>query len=71
MYERKLIPAEFFVLSKDRVMLDKKLPQLYGTQVNADGSLYKCDNLDSVVVRRKNLGLVPLDDYILSINNLK
>ena len=70
MYVKKLINSEMFALSTDRVLVGKNLPQLYGTQLKANGKLFEYDNIDSVIIRRKNLGLLPLDDYILRVNKL-
>lgn len=70
MYNNRQIPAEFYALSTDRLLSDENKPQLYGTQLDSNGKLYKYDNLDSLILRRKLLGLVPLDDYIKKVNNL-
>jgi len=54
------------VILKDRILLDKGLPQKYGTQV-FNNELRKVDNMDSVRVRRKRVGLGPLEEYLASM----
>lgn len=57
------ITNEQMALFEDKILIDDRRPQKYGTQISR-GKLYKVDNMDSVKVRRENLGLEPLEAYL-------
>jgi hypothetical protein len=66
------IRTDDFVLLKDRVLVREGKPQLYGSQVKTDstGLSYPFPIVDEphVNVRRKELGLTPLEDYLQHFN---
>lgn len=51
------LQEQYFAYLYDRIQLVKKLPQLYGTQYNLDGSLYKLSKPETVNERRQKIGL--------------
>ena len=54
-------------LMKDRMMLDKGQPQIYGSQVMMNGAtyeLYDLENPEKVDQRRATVGLGPLSEYL-------
>lgn len=55
------------VMMEDRILMDQRIPQKYGTQIQ-DDKLYKVDNIDSVNVRRERIGLEPLEVYLKEMN---
>jgi len=59
----KLIKPTQIALLRDRILMDNNEPQLYGTQIQ-NGVLHKVDNMDSVKVRRQELGMIPLEEYL-------
>lgn len=63
MFNDSSLNTEMYVLYKDRVLVYQNLPQMYGTQVKG-GKLCKVDNIDSVKIRRNELGLRPLEVYL-------
>ncbi len=63
MFNDGSLNIEMYVLYKDRVLMYQNLPQMYGTQVKG-GKMYKVDNIDSVKIRRNELGLRPLEGYL-------
>ena len=50
---------------KDRILMDKGKPQLYGSQIK-NGKLYTLDSPKTVNERRKEMGLQPIEDYLKS-----
>ncbi len=58
-----LIKPSQIALLRDRIMMDNYEPQLYGTQIQ-NGVLYKVDNMDSVIIRRQKLDMIPLKEYL-------
>ena len=54
------LEAQYLAYLYDRIQLLKKLPQLYGTQYNLDGSLYQLSKPKTVNDRRRKLGLPAL-----------
>lgn len=59
----KVITKQQIALLTDRILMDSSKPQIYGTQIQ-NNQLYKVDNLDSVHIRRKEIGLLPLSEYL-------
>lgn len=60
---------------EDRVLVNKGEAQLYGTQLNIINGLYvakpyKDGNEDAVNVKRAEVGLPPLADYITDVTKL-
>ncbi len=52
---------------EDRVRVNKKLPQLYGTQMRVvDGQRLPqpIENPDDINIRRQEMGLAPIEEYI-------
>ena len=54
-------------IMEDRILMLEGLPQKYGSQFTND-KLYEVDNIDSVVLRRKRLGMMPLEQYLSLIH---
>jgi len=56
-----------YALMKDRMLMDEGEPQLYGSQLK-NGKLYKLDSPETVNVRRKEMGLEPIEEYLKNFN---
>ncbi|RZN81370.1 MAG: hypothetical protein EVB11_10530 [Winogradskyella sp.] len=54
------LDATYYAYLYDRIQLVKDLPQLYGTQYNLDGTLYKLSEPEDVNKRREVYGLQPI-----------
>ena len=61
--EQNVFEKTMLVMMEDRILMDQRIPQKYGTQIQ-DDKLYKVDNIDSVNVRRERIGLEPLEVYL-------
>lgn len=61
--DQKKFRKDILIMMEDRILMDKNLPQKYGTQIQ-NSKLYKIDNIDSVLIRRKNLGINSLEEYL-------
>lgn len=67
--KKGVLSASKIALLSDRIRVEKKLPQIYGTQLifNSETGkyeLYQLENEAQVNIRRKNVGLGPLEDYL-------
>ncbi len=67
--KKGVLSASKIALLTDRIRMEKKLPQIYGTQLifNSETGkyeLYQLENEADVNIRRKNVGLGPLEDYL-------
>lgn len=62
-YTAGIISNQQLALLEDRMLMDDNKPQKYGTQIRGN-KLYIVDNMDSVVVRRANMDMVPLEEYL-------
>lgn len=58
------LEVESFALMQDRYLIHEDKPQIFGTQYDSDGKIFEVDNMDSVKVRRRILGLEPLEEYM-------
>lgn len=56
-----------YALMKDRVLMDDGKPQLYGSQIE-NGKLYELEAPDSVNVRRKEMEMEPIEEYLKKFN---
>ena len=56
--------ASELAMLEDRVRIGLGLAQLYGTQINSDGTLMPVDDHAQVDRRRAALGLLPLAEYL-------
>jgi len=56
-----------YALMKDRILMDDGEPQLYGSQIE-NGKLYELEAPDSVNVRRKEMEMEPLEEYLKNFN---
>ncbi|WP_299116673.1 DUF6624 domain-containing protein [uncultured Winogradskyella sp.] len=54
------LDTTYYAYLYDRIQLVKGLPQVYGTQYNLDGSIYKLSEPENVNKRRKVYGLYPI-----------
>lgn len=63
MVPQNLIKPSQIALLRDRILMGNNEPQLYGTQIK-NGVLYKVDNMDSVKVRRQEMGMITLEEYL-------
>lgn len=52
-------------IMEDKIIMNEGLPQKYGSQFQGD-QLYEVDNMDSVIQRRKNLGVMSIEEYMES-----
>ncbi len=57
----------------DRVKVNTAQAQIFGTQMelNEDGTTYipkKCINIENLDLRRKEMGLPPMEEYIQMMN---
>ena len=59
MYRDESIHGEMYVLMTDRILMNEGKPQIYGTQYYRQ-KLYRIDDMDSVQVRRQQIGLPAL-----------
>lgn len=55
-------PGDFATV-QDRVLMNKRKPQIYGTQISR-GRLYKLKDPEYVNQRREEVGLSPIEDYL-------
>ena len=61
------VSAADIAMLTDRILVERGLPQLYGTQFQfVDGKLVQdpVDDPDSVEVRRAEVGLPPMEEYV-------
>lgn len=69
--EKGDIEKQHYALTIDRILMYEKLPQIYGSQLILENRKYVVyDLLDpiNVNVKRNEVGLEPLEDYIKSFN---
>ncbi|MFC6267834.1 DUF6624 domain-containing protein [Frigoriflavimonas asaccharolytica] len=56
-----------YALMKDRILMDEGKPQIYGSQIE-NGKLYTLENPETVNVRRKEMGMEPIEEYLKYFN---
>ena len=57
------LSQEQWALMKDRILMDKGEPQIYGTQFNGS-KLYDLADPETVNQRRAEIGLEPIEEYL-------
>lgn len=67
-------PKNDYAYLKDRVLINSNQKQLYGTQCYANREkgtfeIKPCHDLEGLSIRRKNMNLIPLQDYIQIMND--
>lgn len=67
--EKGKLEKSTVVLMEDRILVSQKKPQKYGTQLYRDEAenkwkLSPCDDMELVKKRRKELGMMDLDEYL-------
>ena len=68
-----LLQKQDLYLIKDKILVAKKLPQIYGTQVSRNKftnqyDLCEVDSIESLNLRRESAGFEPIEDYLLNWN---
>jgi hypothetical protein len=58
-----LLKAGIFALTTDRLLVEHGYPQVFGSQI-VNWKLYPVENPDSVDIRRAEVGLEPLEEYL-------
>ena len=61
-----------FAFLSDRIEINNGRPQIYGTQVNMSGNttIKSCIDTANLDIRRKSVGLEPIQDYINQCNEV-
>lgn len=57
------LSKEQYALMKDRMLMEEGKPQLYGSQIK-NGKLYNLESPETVNIRRQEMGLEPIEDYL-------
>lgn len=66
-YKNGLFSSNQYATMKDRILMDRGEPQLYGSQIK-NGQLYKLDSPAKVNERREKMGMEPLEVYLRRFN---
>jgi tetratricopeptide (TPR) repeat protein len=68
------LPKSSLALLIDRIKMKNGEKQIYGTQIadneNGESALYPVENYETINVRRKEMGMEPIEDYLESMKVL-
>ncbi|MFT8737371.1 MAG: DUF6624 domain-containing protein [Zymomonas mobilis] len=68
MLARQDFPGDYVAILEDQLLARDGKPQIYGTQVKKDGSLYPVIDKDQLDARRASHGLAPLREAICPLS---